>query len=161
MERLKPMEMKCLVQGHAASPQFLPEDICQFVWGSVWRAFSFPELMDYLLINVQKNAQRSFLYSPLWERLLFLLSGNPKSILGRTILRCVWSSQEFQDVSVSSPIIAAGVTAVMPSCISRHLLKAVLPWVDTHSVSHRWGFWDQNDEMSSPSALPCPPQGLL
>ena len=111
MEKLRPKEWSTFSR---ATQPLHSSCQSQFVLDSVWRAFSFPELMDYWLL-FRKNAQRSFLCSPLWKLLLFLLSGNAKSIWGRTILRCVWRSQEFQGVSIFGPAVAARVTAVMPS----------------------------------------------
>lgn len=72
MEKLRPKEKKCLVQGRTASPQFLPEDICQFVMESLWRAFSFPELMDYWLMF--RKMHKEVFYVPHHENFFYSFS---------------------------------------------------------------------------------------
>lgn len=140
--------MKRHVQSYTASP-VLARGYLSVCFGFCVKSIQLP-WVNGLLINVQKNAQRSFLCSPLWELPLFFFSGNALSILARTILRCVGRSQEFQDVSISSPTTAARVKAEMPSCISKHLLgRQCCP-----GSKPTWLFWDRNDEKPSFATLP-------
>lgn len=154
MEKLRPKEMKCLVQGHTASPEFLPEDICQFVLDSVWRAFSFPELMDYWLMF--RKMHKEVFYVPHYENFFY------SSSVGT--LRACWPGQSF--VVCGGPksfrMLAFPVQQLQPGWEQ----KCSYPFPNTSqegstALSRYPLGCSKTKIMKSPSSLPCPPQCLL